>query len=192
MSLLSATRPPARHARRKAPGLLAALTLALWGSLAAQAGADVGSQIIERCTHNQSLSGFSQQDYRRALKEMPTEVSEYSDCGELIRKAELAAAGGGGGSAGGGGAGAGVSPSSPIAKTAAEQHSLEVAHHSGGAPVAVGPHVIRPGVVHADIASVFNSLPASLLAALAILLAGILTIAGGAIRKRILDARNRD
>lgn len=190
MSLLSASRPPARRARRKARGLLAALTLLLWGSLAAQAGADVGAKIIERCTHNQSLSGFSQQAYRKALKEMPTEVSEYSDCGELIRKAELAAAGGG--AAGGAGAVAAVSPSSPIAKTPAEQHSLEAAHHSGGAPVAVGPHVIRPGVVHADIASVFNSLPASLLAALAILIAAALGIGGGAIRKRILDARNRD
>ena len=59
--------------------------------------ADTGTKIIERCTHGQSLSGFSQQDYRRALQELPTEVEEYSDCANLIRRAQLAAAGGGGG-----------------------------------------------------------------------------------------------
>ena len=63
----------------------------------AGASADIGTKIIERCTHGQSLSGFSQQDYRRALKELPTEVEEYSDCANLIRRAQLAAAGGGGG-----------------------------------------------------------------------------------------------
>ena len=71
------------------------------------ARADVGATIIERCTHGQSLGGFSQQDYQRALQELPTEVEEYSECGNLIRRAQLAAAGGAGGL--GAGAGAGLS-----------------------------------------------------------------------------------
>ena len=57
---------------------------------------DTGTKIIERCTHGQSISGFSQQAYRRALAELPTEVEEYSDCANLIRRAQLAAAAGGG------------------------------------------------------------------------------------------------
>jgi hypothetical protein len=52
------------------------------------ARADVGATIIERCTHGQSLAGFSQQDYARALQELPTEVGEYSNCGNLIRQAQ--------------------------------------------------------------------------------------------------------
>ena len=60
----------------------------------------MGATIINRCTHGQSLSGFSQQAYRRALQELPTEVEEYSDCANLIRRAQLAAAGGAGGGAG--------------------------------------------------------------------------------------------
>ena len=59
--------------------------------------ADIGAKIIERCTHGESLGGFSQQAYRRALKELPTEVEEYSDCANLIRRAQLAASGRGGG-----------------------------------------------------------------------------------------------
>ena len=55
------------------------------------AHADVGATIIERCTHGQSIAGFSQQDYERALQELPKEVEEYSNCGSLIRQAQLAA-----------------------------------------------------------------------------------------------------
>jgi nitroreductase len=69
-----------------------ALALSLLVLLATAASADTGAKIIERCTHGQSLSGFSQKDYRRALAELPTEVEEYSDCGNLIRRAQLAAA----------------------------------------------------------------------------------------------------
>src|ERR1700731_177081 len=73
---------------------LAALLLTL--GVSGSARADVGATIINRCTHGQSLSGFSQQAYRRALQELPTEVEEYSDCANLIRRAQLAAAGRGG------------------------------------------------------------------------------------------------
>src|ERR1039458_8059086 len=67
-------------------------------SVPAAAGADVGATIISRCTNGESLSGFSQSAYRRALQELPTEVEEYSDCANLIRRAQLAAAGQGGSS----------------------------------------------------------------------------------------------
>jgi hypothetical protein len=54
------------------------------------ARADVGATIIERCTHGQSLAGFSQQDYQLALGELPREVEEYSNCANLIRQAQQA------------------------------------------------------------------------------------------------------
>ncbi len=84
---------------RPAPALALLLLLIV---LPAASSADVGTQIIERCTHGKSISGFSQQAYRRALQELPTEVEEYSDCANLIRRAQLAAAGGGGAGGGGG------------------------------------------------------------------------------------------
>ena len=33
-----------------------------------------------RCTHGESLSGFTQQDYSKALKELETSLEEYSGC----------------------------------------------------------------------------------------------------------------
>lgn len=162
-----------------------ALAALLLGAGPAHAGE--ASRILERCTHGQSLSGFSQNGYREALKQMPTEVSEYTDCPSLIRKAELAAAGGGGGGEGAAGSGS----STPIPLTPAEQKEVVRAHHSGSAPVRLDGTAIRPGVVHANIASVTSTLPSSLLTVLAILLAGALAAAGSEAYRRVRASRNR-
>ena len=101
---------------------LLAAPFALLVTIASPARADVGQTIINRCTHGQSLSGYPQQAYREALQELPTEVEEYSDCANLIRRAQLAAAGGVGG---GGSPGAGSA--TPIPVTPAERSALESA-----------------------------------------------------------------
>ena len=74
-----------RRSRRLHRLALAAALLVLASPAAARA--DVGATIIERCTHGQSIAGFSQQDYALALQELPTEVEQYSNCGNLIRQA---------------------------------------------------------------------------------------------------------
>jgi len=74
-----------RRSRRLHRLALAAALLVLASPAAARA--DVGATIIERCTHGQSLAGFSQQDYARALQELPREVEQYTDCANLIRQA---------------------------------------------------------------------------------------------------------
>jgi hypothetical protein len=162
----------------------------LAASAAAPAGADVGATIIERCTHGQSLSGFSQQAYRKALQEVTAEVNEYSECSTLIRKAELAAAGRGAGVAS-----ASAGPSSLTANVApptpAEQHVLQqVAHGSKATPVQVGAQTVIPGVVHANIASAVNSLPTPLLALLAFMLTIALLVLGRAVRDRVSTHRH--
>ena len=144
------------------------------------ASADVGEKIIQRCTHGQSLSGFSQSDYRKALKELSADAEEYTDCSSLIRQAQLAAAGGRGGSAG----------AVPLATTPLEKQAIAHAAHAGSAPVKVGAQVIRPGIVHANIASALSALPTPLLAVIAFLLAAVIAVAGGAVRNRIRAGRS--
>jgi hypothetical protein len=146
------------------------------------ASADVGETIIQRCTHGQSLAGFSQSDYRKALKELSADAEEYTDCSSLIRQAQLAAAGGRGGS---GGAGA-----VPLATTPAEKRAIAHAARAGAAPLKVGGQVIRPGIVHANIASALSSLPTPLLALVAFLLACLMALGGGAVRNRIRARRS--
>lgn len=162
-----------------------AVSLAVLAGLAPAASADIGTKIIERCTHGQSLGGFSQQDYRRALQELPTEVEEYSDCANLIRRAQLAAAGGGAGAGGAGGAAAVATPLS-----AAERSALNKVPKSGAPPLRVGGEVVHPGVVHANIASAFSSLPDPLLAVLAFLLVCALALGGRAIGRSVRAHRS--
>jgi hypothetical protein len=157
-----------------APALLAAL---LW--LATPARADVGSTIIERCAQGKPIGGYSEQDYRRALQELPTEVEEYSPCANEIRRAQLAAAGAGGsGPAGGGGVSA-----TPL--TPSEQRGIAALARTPSSPLRFGNQLIHPGVIHADVSSAFSSLPNSLLAVLALIAAGALALAGRTIRNRV-------
>ena len=175
-----------RPRRRLHPLALAAALLALASPAAARA--DVGATIIERCTHGQSLGGFSQQDYQRALQELPTEVEEYSECGNLIRRAQLAAAGVGGGPGAGAGAGRGAAVATPL--TPAERTALRQIAKTGSAPQVIGNEVIYPGVVHTGVASALSTLPNSLLALLAFLLAFALVLAGRAVRSRVHARRS--
>jgi hypothetical protein len=151
-------------------------------SLAAPADADIGEKIILRCTHGESLSGFTQKDYNKALKELETSSEEYTDCASLIHQAQLAAAGAGKGTGAGGGgpAGTAATPATP-----AERRELSRAPHAGSAPLRVGSQIIRPGVVPVDIASALSSLPNPLLVVLTFLLACALTLAGRALLNRV-------
>jgi hypothetical protein len=169
-------RPPiGRPAGRLA---LPALLLSI-AALAPAASADTGATIIERCTHGKSISGFSQQAYRRALQELPTEVEEYSDCANLIRRAQLAAASGGRGGSGGGPT-ATATPLSP-----SEHRALSHLHRTGARPLRIGGQLVKPGVVHANVASALSSLPDPLLAILAFLLACAFALGGRALRNGI-------
>jgi hypothetical protein len=169
-------------AKSRAVRLAAVVALVSLAVLATAASADTGTKIIERCTHGQSLGGFSQQDYRRALAELPTEVEEYSDCANLIRRAQLAAAGGGGSG------GSGITPATPVSP--AERNQLNQIAKTGAKPLRIGGQTVHPGVVHADIASVFSSLPDPLLAVLAFLLACAAALGGRAIARRVRAHRS--
>ncbi len=168
--------------------LLAALIAVILLASTAPASANVGEKIIERCTHGKSLGGFSQSDYREALKELNADTEEYSSCASLIRQAQEAAAGAGGSSGGGGGGGGGANGSAaatPIAASPSEQQAITHAVNAAAEPVRLGDQVIHPGVVHANISSAFSSLPTPLLVTFAFLLACLLAAGGGVLRKRI-------
>ncbi|HEV7586403.1 MAG TPA: hypothetical protein VGO14_11550 [Solirubrobacteraceae bacterium] len=159
---------------------LLALSLVLVAGIATPAAAtNVGETIILRCTHGQSLSGFSRQAYSEALKELTADAREYTECGSLIRQAQLAAA-----------TGRGVSgaPVVPIPPTSSEQRAIAHATHARPIPVRIGGTLVHPGVVHANIGSAFSSLPTPLLATVIFLLACLLLVGGGAVRKRFRDS----
>lgn len=153
--------------------------------------ASEASTIIEHCAQAKPLSGFSQKAYRQALKEMPTVGSEYSDCTTLIREAEQAAATGGAGGGGGLGESPGATSNAPIPLTPAEQQAVAQAHRHGSTPVLVGNKPLKPGVVHANLASTASTLPTSLLTVLGLLLGGALLFLLGRTLERVRAGRDR-
>jgi hypothetical protein len=163
---------------------LALVALAMLG-FASAANASQASKILEKCGHGEPFSGYSQKAYREALKQMTTTGSQYSPCESLIRKAEEAAAGGGTGATAG-------TPSANVALplTPVERHAVQSAHRNGSTPVQVGSEPVRPGVVHANIASAVNTLPDSLFAVLAFMAGGALALAIGKVRKRVRARRH--
>ncbi|HSZ14949.1 MAG TPA: hypothetical protein VK790_13020 [Solirubrobacteraceae bacterium] len=169
--------------RRVRSAALTALLAAMSLAFAQPAVANVGEQIVLRCTHNESLGGFSQSAYRQALKELAADTEEYSDCSSRIHEAQLAAASKGRG--GGGGSGQGTGAPVSIAATPAEQRAISHAARAGSEPVTLGGGVIHPGVVHVDVAHALSSLPTPLLATLIFLLACLLLVAAGALGKRV-------
>jgi hypothetical protein len=167
----------------------ALMAIAMLAFAAPSYAANAGEQVIQHCTHQQSLSGFSQSAYRQALKELEADLEEYSpNCASEISEAERAAAGGSRGDAGS----AAQSTAAPVAVTAtpSQQRSITKATSSKPGAVKLGGGIIHPGVVHVGVASALSSLPTPLLATLAFLLACLLAVAGGALRKRVRADRS--
>src|SRR3954463_13196011 len=65
-----------------------------------------GEDVINDCTLDGRLSKkYSQKEYAQALGDIPTDVDEYTDCRDVIRRAQLGDTSGGGSSNNGGGVG---------------------------------------------------------------------------------------
>jgi len=96
------------------PRILIALAAVLaLPAAAAPAHAASPQQIYDDCDNGRLDRRYSEADYRRALKEIPEDIDEYTNCADLIRSglAGIDTAGGGGdgsGSGGGGGSGGGA------------------------------------------------------------------------------------
>lgn len=150
--------------------------------------------VIRDCAKDGTLNHhYSLSDLKKALKKLPTDVDEYTNCRDVINQAETQSGGGGphgpGGSgvggSGGGGTGGGAAPS------AADTRALNSAIHSNGsAPtLSLGGRKVVPGSGGLfKTASATGSLPVPVL--LALIAVAALTAAGGfvAVRRRFPEA----
>jgi hypothetical protein len=186
--------------------LLAILPVLL---LLATAGPAHAASLLDDCQDGRIDGTYSQADYRRALRNIPSDFDQYTDCRRVIRRAQLAAAGGGsdpGGTQGGGTAGAGgtgggsggggtstEAPTSALradpleSATPEERRAFERATTGGGVPVRVGQAAVRPGATGADAAA--GDIPGPLLALLALLAVAGLAYGAAVTRARVLARR---
>jgi hypothetical protein len=161
--------------------------------LPAAAGAS-GNAVIKDCTDDGVIQGhYSQQDYKNALNNLPTDVDEYTDCRDVIKRAQLGGTGGGpgGGGTSGGGTGGGTSGGDPLATaTPAERAALAKAQAGGASkPVKIGGKLVQPGKLGFGGLGSPTTLPSSLIAVLVAL--GIAAAAAGAtyVRNRVIARR---
>ena len=173
--------------------------------------------VVRDCAKDGSVDGkYSDKDKRAALKEIPADLNEYSDCRAAI-KASIGAGGpkagistkppgsGGGGSAGSGGGGAGGGRAdtngdgkvSPAERKAAD--NIEVAlkrdKDRKSTEIALGDRKTDPAKVGAiDASNTSNGLPLPVIlaiAALALLAAAAATLLLGRRNPRVAQALRR-
>jgi hypothetical protein len=150
-----------------------------------------GDAVIKDCTDDGVIQGhYSQQDYKDALNNLPTDVDEYTDCRDVIKRAQTGGTGGGGtGTPGSTGTPAGGDPLAGA--TAAEKAAVAAAQANGASkPVEIGGKLVQPGKLGFGALGSPTTLPASLIAVLVAL--GIAAAAAGAmyVRNRVIARRS--
>jgi hypothetical protein len=192
--------------KRSPLAILTALALLAPSAPASAAGP---GDLYDDCQDGRIDGRYSQATYQRALREIPADVDEYTDCRAVIRRAQLAAAGGrsdarAGGAAGGAGAG-GSGPggtggtgggsggtgsatrTDPLAgATAQERRAVQRAAEAGAGPLRIGGEVVRPGA--RGVSEAAHDVPTPLLVLLA-LLAGAAVASGAALARSRVVAR---
>jgi hypothetical protein len=163
------------------------------------ANAATSNQILRDCQDDGVLEGhYSAADLRKALRHIPSDVAEYTNCEDVLSRAADAAAAsahsggrpgghgaGGGGGTGGGGTPSGggtASPQGPVSpSTPQDTRALQAAASSGPPrPVDVHGRRVASGFA-ADVGR--NPLPSSLLTVLILIGAAVLTAAAPLVRR---------
>jgi len=144
---------------------------------AAPAAAASRNEIIRDCSDDGRLQGnYSPSELRDARKNLPSDVAEYTDCADVLRRAELpdrdsGGTGAGGGTTGAGGGavgGPGGSGGEPlIPADDAERAALTEARERGGTAVEINGARIVPGASGLAPDAARNGIPDSVLIALA-------------------------
>ena len=179
--------------------LLAALLVA------PAARADTVTKILRDCEDDGQLQGhYSPAELRKALRHMPTDIDEYSDCRDVLSRAASAGvgsgggggspSGGGGGAVGGGGGGGGSnsSESQLLVTPSTPEDSKAIASAAGKgapAPVVVRGRPVLPGASGLAADAARNDLPSTLRVVLILLGAATLAALGPFVRRRVLARR---
>jgi hypothetical protein len=162
---------------------VATAVLCLLALFAAPAQASTRNKIIKDCADDGVLQGkYSPSDLRDARQHLPSDVAEYTDCADVLRRAEAPAggSGGSGGSGGGGSAAAAAAGNSgaPLItpSTPEDTKALQDAVKAGEQPVKINGQSIVPGAAGLRTGATRNGIPGTLAIALV-----LLSFAGGAL-----------
>lgn len=140
-----------------------------------------GSDVIKDCNDNGHLTKkYSQKEYRTALAQMPADIRQYTDCENVIRRAQLGLANSTGGTA---------SAQNPFGSATPEeaaqvQRDIAAAKASGGGMQRIGGVLVTPGTLAYTKLSAVSELPTPLLVLVVLIVLGTLGFAINLIRSR--------
>jgi hypothetical protein len=150
------------------------------------------NEIIRDCADDGRLDKeYSKSELRDARNNLPADVDEYTDCRDVLRRAELgdgSTAGGGGGTGGSGGA----APSAPLTPASPqEEAALAAARKSSDKPVHLpAAHArVAPGAQGFASYAARHDLPWPLIAVLALVALAALAAAAQIVRRRVVARR---
>lgn len=157
---------------------VALLALAMVLAIPALAHASA-SEVIRDCALDSKLDKhYSQADLAAARKQLPTDVDEYTDCRDVIARAQLGGGSGGGGRGSASGTGAGVPTGANGGSTAAdvlaaaspqERAAVQKAVSGGATPVQIGNRTLSPASLGVGDLAKSHSLPGALIVVLILL-----------------------
>lgn len=169
--------------------LTAAAVVALSLLVPAPAALASGADVLIDCNDNGRLTKeYTQKEYREALAKMPADLKQYTDCENIIRRAQRGEPGSTGGSANAGTPFAGATPE----EEARARADIEAAIKSGGAPQRIGGKggfLATPGALaFTKVSAATSELPTPLLVLVGLIVLGSLAGAGNLI----VQARRRE
>lgn len=180
--------------------MLALLALFL---LTAPASASIRSKIIADCTDDGILQGtYTSAQLRDARKHLPSDVAEYSDCADVLRRAELPSNGGAAGASGSTAPGVSSAPGEPTANggaptipltpdTPQDQAAIAQSANAPDTPVKVGGQNLLAGAAPLREGYRANGLPDSLKVALVLLALAGIALSLPPVRRRLSALRRR-
>jgi hypothetical protein len=156
--------------RRPTAAAVVALCLLLPVGPALASGSDV---ILDCNDHGHLTKTYSQKEYRQALAQMPADVRQYTDCEDIIRRAQL-------GEAPTTDAAANTANpfgSAPPAEVAKAQQDIAAARKTGGAGQRIAGDVVYPGALsYTKVSAAVSELPTPLVVLIALIVVGALAL----------------
>ncbi|MEA2255088.1 MAG: hypothetical protein QOG35_1133 [Solirubrobacteraceae bacterium] len=183
---------------RRLPTALLLIALLLVPSVAHASGG-ARKLLIDACRDEKVDGTYTQKEYKQALEQLPADSDEYTACRQVIEAARLAAlsnskgggSGRGGGATGAGGGGtSGAAPTAdPLATASPSERKAIAKAGKTAAPVEIAGEPVRPGTLGlGGLSGSGRSLPATLIALIA-LLALVVVAAGGWWLRTVVVAR---
>lgn len=143
-----------------------------------------GADVLKDCANNGRLSKtYTQKEYRQALAQMPADLREYTDCANIIRRAELGINNSGNDPS--------ANAQNPFAGATPEevthaQANITAARKSGGAAQRVGPTraFVTPGALAFSQLRSVSKLPAPLIVLVVVMLLGAAALVSFLVHSR--------